>query len=78
MSSGCEESSKRLITHVIPQGSILGPILFNIRVNDTYKVCRSTEVFPHADNTELHASSTDINEDERSVNEDLTNMANWW
>ena len=55
VSSGCEESSKRLITHAVPQGSILGPTLFNIHVNDICKVCRNTEVFLYADDTELHA-----------------------
>ena len=70
MSSRCEKSSKRLITHGVPQRSILGPTLFNIHVNDICKVCRNTEVFLYADDTEPHASST-----ERLVNEDLTNIA---
>ena len=69
---------KRLITHGVPQGSILGPTLFNIHVNDICKVSWNTEVFLYADDTEVHASSTDINEAERSVSEDLTNIAHWW
>ena len=58
VSSGGEESSKRLITHGVPRGSILGPTLFNIHVNDICKVCWNTEVFLYADDTELHVSST--------------------
>ena len=62
VSSGCEESSKRLITHGVPQGSIQGPNLLNIHANDICKVCQNTEVFLYTDDIELHASSTDINE----------------
>ena len=72
------ESSKRSISHGVPQGSILGPTLFNIHVNDICKVCRNTNVFLYADDTELHATSSEINIAERLVNEDLTNIANWW
>ena len=78
VSCGGEESSKRSISHGVPQGSILGPTLFNIHVNDICKVCRNTNVFLYADDTELHATSSEINIAERLVNEDLTNIANWW
>ena len=78
VSSGCEESCEGLIARGVPQVSILGPTLFKIHVNDIGKVCRNTEVFLHADDTELHAISTYINEAERLVNEDLTNIAYWW
>ena len=64
-----KESSKRSIIHGVLQGSILGPNLFNIHINDLCKICGNTEVFLYADNTKLHASPTDMNEAERSVNE---------
>ena len=50
-----------LITNGVPEGSILGPTLFNIHVNDLCKICGNTEVFLYADDNKLHASSTDIN-----------------
>ena len=78
VSCGGEESSKRSISYGVPRGSILGPTLFNIHVNDICKVCRNTNVFLYADDTELHATSSEINIAERLVNEDLTNIANWW
>ena len=61
VSSGGEESSKRVIIHGVPQGSILGPTLFNIHVNDICKVCRNTKVFLYAVDTELYATSSEIN-----------------
>ena len=53
---------------VFQEGSILGPTLFNIHVNDIWKVCRNTNVFLYADDTELHATSSEINIAERLVN----------
>ena len=55
----CEgvESQRRLITHGVPQGSVLGPTLFNIHINGIADACKDSEAALYADDTEIHASS---------------------
>ena len=70
-------SDQRGITCGIPQGSILGPLLFIIYINDLPNCLKHTTPRMFADDTSLTAVGKTLNEAEEIANKDLKNIKVW-
>ena len=44
----------------VPHGSVLGPTLSNIHINNIWKACHTSTLSLYADDTEMHSSSKKI------------------
>ena len=51
---GCETSEPRLVSYGVPQGSILGPALFNIYINDLPSVPKVRSLECYGDDSKLY------------------------
>ena len=68
----------KTIMKVVPQRSILGPILFNIFMNDLSYAIDKCTLFTHADDTQLFKSAEDIDQVEHAINADLKKVDEWY
>ena len=70
-------SSTKTITCGVPQGSILGPLLFILYINDLYNVCSTSVPLLYADDTNLFYKGKDIDTLVRGINFELGNISTW-
>ena len=64
-------------THRIPQGSVLGLLLFLVYVNDMSQVIQHSEMHHFADDTNLSYSSNSMKKINKFVNHDLKIIVHW-
>jgi hypothetical protein len=70
-------SSELPINIGVPQGSILGPLLFLLYVNDLPSIFSSCKCHMYADDTTLYCKARTIGEAERCLQENLTLLSKW-
>ena len=70
-------SSKRFISCGIPQGSILGPLIFLIYINDICNCSLSSNFIMYADDTNIIISDKNLIQLENTINDELIKVNNW-
>jgi hypothetical protein len=70
-------SNARSVTVGVPQGSILGPLLFLIFINDLPQCLNNCKSILYADDTLLYYSAKSTTELEAKINADLQSLSHW-
>ena len=65
------------ITCGVPQGSVLGPLLFLLYINDLPNISEKLHFFLFADDTNIYYESKDLKELEKTVNTELKKLTLW-
>lgn len=66
------------IEYGVPQGTVLGPVLFSIYLNDLFKLELNGEVVSFADDTAILFTDRDWNTLKRKAEKDLENLSKWF
>jgi len=71
------KSTVKLIKHGVPQGSVLGPLLFLLYINDLHIAIKSCETFHFAGDTHLLHFNPSLKSLCNRVNQDLKRLLTW-
>ena len=70
-------SSVRQISYGVPQGSILGPLLFIIFMNDLPNAVKSADICMYADDTSMSSTIKNTSDLETQIIPEYLNICNW-
>ena len=73
-----QDSDHKIINCDVPQGSILGPLLFMLYINDIVNTTSLLELILFADDTTLLFSHPDIASQNEIINKELQEICNWF
>ena len=68
---------QKVISCGVPQGSILGPLLFLVYVNDLASVSDALFSLLFADDTNLFLEGTDVKSMQQTMNQELEKISVW-
>ena len=77
VTSNGASSATKLISCGVPQGSIPGPLLFLVYINDLHAVCKNTFSILFADDTNLFITGTDFDVMQNTLNDELNEISTW-
>ena len=75
---GSELSNWQEIKSGAPQGSVLGPLCFNIFINDLLLEAKESEICNFADDTTIYTNGNNVESVILSLEEDLSRTLNWF
>ena len=74
--NGCK-SSLTSVSYGVPQGSILGPVLFLLYINDITRCTDKLKFLLFADDTTIYIQGHDLNLIKNTLNSELKKVSNW-
>ena len=75
---GSVYSSLLKILKGVPQGSILGPLFFNIFINDLLEIADKTDICNFADDNTIYSCANTIAEVTSNLKKDLSKILSWF